>query len=73
MLNVYKRFKALVANPPRLVGDVVAYSAGLATIITPDGAEMTALGEAEFGDRVFFRDGVIEGPAPILPYGEDEV
>lgn len=73
MTNLFKRFRALVANPPLLVGDVIDYTDGLATIQTPDGGVLTARGEAVLGDRVFFRDAVIEGPAPALAYGEDEV
>lgn len=33
----------------------------------PDGAQIPARGAATLGERVFVRDGAIEGPAPTLP------
>lgn len=71
--NVFKRLKALLPDPLLLVGDVVAYDDGVATIEVPGGAQLQARGEASVGNRVFFRDGVIEGPAPDLPLEVIEV
>jgi hypothetical protein len=65
-LNLYKKFRDLIPDPPLLVGDVVAISNGVATIEEPGGGRSQARGEALVGDRVFFRDGAIEGPAPTL-------
>lgn len=66
MSNLYKRLRGLFPDPPRLVGTVASYADGVATITLPGGGQLQARGEASPGDRVFFRDGVIEGPAPAL-------
>ena len=65
MLNLFKRFQALIPTYPLRVGDVIAYDNGVAIIQEQSGVA-TARGEATVGDRVFFRNGVIEGPAPDL-------
>lgn len=65
--NLYRLFRDLMPTAPLLVGDVVAFTDGVAVIELPDGTHMQARGEVTIGDRVFFRDGVIEGPAPDLP------
>ena len=65
MSNLFKRFQALIPTYPLRVGDVIAYSNGVATIQEQSGVA-TARGEATVGDRVFFRNGVIETPAPDL-------
>lgn len=66
MLNPYKQFIDLLPKRPLLVGTVQAIASGVATIELPGGATIRARGEAAAGDHVFVRDGVIEGPAPIL-------
>lgn len=66
-MNLFKKFRDLIPEPPLLVGDVVAYADGVATIEEPGGGLSNARGDATVGDRVFFRNGVIEGPAPSLP------
>jgi hypothetical protein len=68
--NPLKRLLALIPNPPLLVGDVVAYDDGLATIELPGGGLMQARGTTTIGARVFFRDGAIQGAAPDLTYVE---
>lgn len=65
MSNLFKRFQALIPTYPLRVGDVIAYDDGVATI-QEQGGVATARGEATVGDRVFFRNGVIENPAPHL-------
>ena len=65
MSNLFKRFKALIPTYPLRVGDVIAYDDGVATIQEQSGVA-NARGEATVGDRVFFRNGAIEGPAPDL-------
>lgn len=66
MTNPFKLLKSLLPDPPLLVGDVLAVSNGTATIELPDGSWVQARGDVTVDDRVFFRDGVIEGPAPSL-------
>jgi hypothetical protein len=66
MPNLYKQFKDLIPDPPLLVGTVTAVQTGYAIITLPDGAEINARGNAVLGNKVFVRDGVIEGVAPNL-------
>lgn len=66
MRNPYKLLRELIPEPPLLVGTVASISDGTARITMPDGGTALARGEATLGDRVFFRNGVIEGPAPSL-------
>lgn len=65
--NPYKRLLDLLPQRPLLVGQVIDYADGVATIQEPGGGISNARGEATIGDDVFFRDGAIEGPAPSLP------
>lgn len=67
MTNFYKRFRELSPEPPLQVGEVVAYSDGVATIELPGGALTQARGLVTVGDIVFFSNAVIQGPAPTLP------
>lgn len=64
--NPYKQLLALLPDPPLQVGDVIAIEDGVATINMPGDITATARGDVPVGQRVFFRDGVIEGPAPDL-------
>jgi hypothetical protein len=66
MANLLAEFKSLLPGAPLLVGDVTAVSGNLATIELPGGATLTARGSAAVGQRVFVRDGTIEGQAPAL-------
>jgi hypothetical protein len=65
MSNLYKKFLALVPNPPLLIGTVIGVDP--AHVQLPDGAIIVARGEALVGQRVFVRDGAIEGESPTLP------
>jgi len=65
--NLYKQFLQLIPQAPLQVGDVASISDGEAIITLPGGGTARARGEAQVGDRVYFRDGAIEGPAPNLP------
>lgn len=64
--NLFRRFQKLLRTPPLRVGDVIAYSDGVALIEEAGGGTVQARGEATVGDRVFFRNQMIEGPAPDL-------
>lgn len=68
MSNLFAQFRRLLPNPPLQVGQVIAVIGGIATIEVPGGGRVEARGEATVGQRVFFRDGVIEGIAPDLPF-----
>ena len=65
--NPYARLIALLPKRPMLVGEVVDFNNGVAVIQIPGGGLDTARGTATLGQRVYFRDGQIEGPAPTLP------
>lgn len=67
MLNPYKRLLAIQSDRPLLVGTVTIFGGGVATIQLPGGGLLRARGTATVGQKVFFRDGVIEGVAPDLP------
>lgn len=66
MSNLLSEFRSLLPGAPLQVGEVTAIDNGIATIELPDGATLTARGPATIGQRVFVRDGVIEGQAPAL-------
>ncbi len=72
-MNPYKRLLNLLPQRPRQVGEVTSITDGVATIVSLGGGISTAVGEATVGDKVFFRDGAIEGPAPDLPVDNIEV
>lgn len=67
MSNLLKQFRSLLPEPPLLSGEVTAINGELRTITLPDGATITARGDAAMAARVFVRGAVIEGPAPVLP------
>lgn len=71
--NPYKKLLGLLPQRPLQVGDVIAFDNGIATIELPGGGQEQARGDVAIGDRVFFRDGLVEGPAPTLTVEEIEV
>lgn len=66
-MNLFKQLQSLFPEPTLLVGEVIAFDNGTATVELPDGGRVTARGDVNVGDHVFVRDGVIEGSAPALP------
>jgi hypothetical protein len=73
MTNIYRTFLNLLPARPLQVGTVLAIADGVATIELPGGGRLQARGAATGGQRVFVRDGVIEGAAPNLPIEVIEV
>lgn len=67
MSNVYSRFMRLLPGRPLLIGTATAYADGVATLTLVDGGVVLVRGEAAVGNKYFFREGAIEGPAPDLP------
>ena len=67
MANLYRQFLDLMPDRSLQVGDVTAITDGLAVVQLPGGGQLRARGAATVGQRVFVRDGVIEGLAPALP------
>lgn len=72
MPNIYRQFLDLIPARPLQVGTVSTIADGVAIITLPGGGVLQARGDAEMGQRVFVRDGLIEGPAPELAYVEGE-
>jgi len=65
--NPYRALLELLPQTPLQVGEVTVINAdGTRTLELPGGGEIRARGTAALGDRVFVRDGLIEGPAPAL-------
>lgn len=73
MYNPYKRLLALLPQHPLQVGEVTDYADGVATITLPGGGIAQARGDTTLGAKVFFRNDIIEGPAPDLPVEVIEV
>lgn len=73
MSSLYQQFIALIPPRHRRVGTVTSVEEGAALVTLLGGGVIRALGDAQVGDRVFVRDGVIEGPAPDLPVEAIEV
>ena len=71
--NPYTRFLALLPPKPQLVGTVSAVSGSVATVTLEGGGQLRARGQVTVGDRVFVRDGLVEGEAPALTYISAEV
>lgn len=71
--NHYTLLRELLPAPALQVGTMLAISDGLATIEHPGGGISKARGTASVGDLVFFRNDVIEGPAPNLPIDVIEI
>jgi hypothetical protein len=66
MPNLLAEFRSLLPGSPLLVGDVLSIDGGVAIVELPDGSTISARGQATIGQRVFVRDGAIEGVAPAL-------
>ena len=67
MRNPYRHLINILPQRPLQVGDVLQMSNGVSIVELPGGGRLTARGDATVGQRVFVRDGVIEGSAPSLP------
>ena len=67
MRNVFKEFTDIFPPAPLQVGTVTAVSGSACTVQLPGGGVLQVRGDASVGQRVFLRDGVIEGQAPDLP------
>lgn len=65
--NPYTLLRDLLPAPALQVGTVLSIADSLASIEHPGGGISLARGAANVGDRVFFRNGVIESQALNLP------
>ncbi|QIL81805.1 hypothetical protein G7047_19200 [Diaphorobacter sp. HDW4A] len=73
MPNFYAEFRKILAPSQQLVGEVVAYQDGIATVMLPGGDQCRAKGQTQVGAKVFIQDEKIIGPAPDLPVTISEI
>ena len=73
MRNPYRQLLEILPQRPLQVGNVMQVTDGTAVVELPGGGRLTARGAATLGQRVFVRDGAIEGAAPDLPIEVIEV
>ena len=64
--NLWRRLKQLLPEPPLLIGTIESTSDFGARVEYPDGSFSTVRGTGTVGQKVFVRNGMIEGPAPSL-------
>lgn len=67
--NAFAGLKKLLPDPPLSIGQVISSHAdGTATVEYPGGAQQRVRSASVFGEglRVYVRNGVIEGGAPVL-------
>jgi hypothetical protein len=65
--NPWKALQGLLAGPALQAGVVLSIDDSLAVIQLPGGGLVQGRGQAEVGQTVFVRGGVIEGEASDLP------
>lgn len=71
--DYYRRLLALMPDPPSDVGEVMQVLPDGCTVELLTGELASVRGSATLGDLVYVRNGVIEGPAPVLSTVEIEV
>lgn len=64
--NLYRAFLDLLPPRPLQIGEVTSIDGDVATVELPGGGMLTVRGGATVGQKVFIRDGVIEGEAPDM-------
>ena len=70
MRNLFRQFLDLIPDPALQVGTVTARSDELVVVTLPGGGTLQARGAdvtIALGQKVFVRNGVVEGLAPDLP------
>ena len=67
MSNLFKRFERLLPRHPLRVGTVLSVDGTTVLVQEQGGGVVRVRGEATAGTKVYFRDSIIEGPAPNLP------
>jgi hypothetical protein len=72
-ISSWGKYKALLKDYPLLVGAVVAKNSDGTVTLSTTGGNITVRGTEEFGTSVYYRNGVTEGAAPVLPTYDVEV
>lgn len=73
LTNPFAAWMSLQPPKRRQVGTVLMVDGSVITVELPSGGRLQVIGQATVGDRVFVRDGLIEGEAPTLTYISAEV
>lgn len=67
--NIWRAIREAAGIPLLQVADVAAVNGdGTVTVTLPGGGFLRVRGTASVGDRVFVKDGKIDGEAPDLPF-----
>lgn len=67
--NIWRAIREAAGIPLLQVADVAAVNGdGTVTVTLPGGGVLRVRGTASVGDRVFVKDGKIDGEAPELPF-----
>lgn len=72
-VNLWARWRDLMAAAPLLIADVVAVDAPRVLVEYPGGARDWVYGTGTAGGRVFIQGGKVIGDAPALALVVDEV
>lgn len=64
--NLYRTLRGVVNSAPVVAGVVVAADGTQVKVELPDGGILVAVGTATGGQRVYVRDGFVQGVAPDL-------
>ena len=67
MSNLFKRFQRLIPSYPLRVGTVQEVLGTSVLVTEVGGGSVRLVGEATVGQKVYFRNAEIVGPAPSLP------
>lgn len=67
MSNLFAAFRSLLPEPRLMIGTVTSAADGTVLVELHGGGSINARGDAAVGDRVFVRNGIVEGPAPSMP------
>ena len=75
MRNLWRRLRGVLPDAPLLAGTVSVVEAGIVTVALPGAGLVRARTSLTLsvGQRVFVRDGVVEGIAPSLQVVEIEI
>lgn len=65
-MNLYKVLRSFVPDSPLQIGTILSSSNQSVTVQLPGGGVIEVRGAGAVNDKVFVRNGRIEGPAPSL-------
>ncbi|MCW8918978.1 MAG: hypothetical protein OQL08_09215 [Gammaproteobacteria bacterium] len=67
--NRWARFRSLIPGSPTMLGEITVTDASTGTVTASllGGGTIRARGAGNVGDKIYIRDGVVQGQAPSLP------